>query len=131
VVEIPLHPPHSRLSEVRPKDRAVCGVHDTVQVGVASGSGEGRQRVPLLCARIGLPHQGAPRAPRAVARGQRAEVEAGLLATRYAIHFHAFSRETFAELMEWAAGRFPADPVECRGSSTGDGIEYVAILRRL
>jgi SAM-dependent methyltransferase len=61
---------------------------------------------------------------------QRAEVAAELLSTHYAIHFHTFSRDTFAELMEQAARRFSADLIECRRGSAGDMIEYVAILRK-
>jgi SAM-dependent methyltransferase len=61
---------------------------------------------------------------------QRAEVEAELAAQRYAIHFHTFNRDTFAALMEEAAGRFSADLMECRRGSTGDMIEYIAILRK-
>ena len=62
---------------------------------------------------------------------QRAEVEAELLSKDYAIHFHTFTRDTFAELMEQAAVRFSADLIECRRGATGDAIEYIAILRKL
>jgi hypothetical protein len=61
---------------------------------------------------------------------QRAEVEAGLLSTHYAIHFHTFSRETFAQLIEEATRRFSADLIECRRGSAGDMTEYIAILRK-
>jgi glycosyltransferase involved in cell wall biosynthesis/SAM-dependent methyltransferase len=61
---------------------------------------------------------------------QQAEVETELLSTHYAIHFHTFSRDTFAQLMKHAARRFSADLIECRSGSTGDMIEYIAILRK-
>jgi SAM-dependent methyltransferase len=62
---------------------------------------------------------------------RRGEVEAGLVSKRYAIHFHTFTRATFAMLMEHAAGRFSADLIERRRGFTGDAIEYIAILRKL
>jgi SAM-dependent methyltransferase len=66
----------------------------------------------------------------ALSNEQRAEAEAELVSKQYAIHFHTFSRDTFAELMEQAAGRFSADVIECRRGSAGDAIEYIAILRK-
>lgn len=61
---------------------------------------------------------------------QRAGLEAELASTHYAIHFHTFSRDTFAQLMEQAAKRFSAELLECRRGSTGDMVEYIAILRK-
>ena len=66
----------------------------------------------------------------ALSAEQRAEVEAGLLSTHYAIHFHTFSRETFAQLMEQATSRFSADLIESRRGSAGEMTEYIAILRK-
>jgi len=62
---------------------------------------------------------------------QRSEIEAGLVSAHYAIHFHTFSRETFAQLMEHATREFSADLIECRRGTAGDMTEYIAILRKL
>jgi SAM-dependent methyltransferase len=59
------------------------------------------------------------------------EQQAHLESTGYAIHFHTFTRDTFAALMDAAAVRFQAEPVELRQGSTGEQTEYIAILRRL
>lgn len=42
----------------------------------------------------------------------------------------AFTRDRFVELMEQAAGRFPADLIERRRGSNGDAMEHIAILRK-
>ena len=43
----------------------------------------------------------------------------------------AFTRDRFVELMEQAAGRFPADLIERHSGSNGDAVEHIAILRKL
>src|SRR5204863_4137770 len=66
-----------------------------------------------------------------IPREDQDKLQAQLESTGYAIHFHTFTRETFAALMDAAAIRFQAERVEVRQGSTGDQTEYIAILRRL
>jgi len=66
-----------------------------------------------------------------LSREDQDKQQAHLESIGYAIHFHTFTRETFAALMNAAATRFQAEPVEVRQGSTGDQTEYIAILRRL
>ena len=61
---------------------------------------------------------------------QRAQYEAELVSQRYNIHFHTFSRETFAGLLQVAQEYFPAELVEFRRTYGTSSNEFIAILRK-
>jgi ubiquinone/menaquinone biosynthesis C-methylase UbiE len=50
---------------------------------------------------------------------------------KYGVPLHAFTRKTFADLLGEATRQFQAGLIELRLASSGDAMEYIAILRKV
>jgi SAM-dependent methyltransferase len=61
---------------------------------------------------------------------QRAKYESELVAQGYDIHFHTFSRKTFAGLLDLAGRHFPFERIELRHTYGTTVNEFIAILRK-
>jgi hypothetical protein len=64
------------------------------------------------------------------AAAEQTRIAKDLIAKDYAIHFHTFSRSTFAGLLKEASRRFGGELLEYRVSVHPELVEFIAILRK-